>query len=234
MKTVSILQPSYLPWLGYFDQIARSDVFVFYDDVPFDKHGWRHRNRVKAVTGPVWLSVPVKHAGRMGQLIAEAEIDYQRDWAAKHINTLMQSYARAPYRDFYLPKLVSLLCLKWTYLLELNLALSKYLVECLGLNTVLLRSSELGQSGGRSERLLAICQQLGATKYLSGSAARDYLDVELFARNGIEVVWQDYRHPVYAQQHGPFVPYLSVVDVLLNKGGESLSVIRSGGEVTTV
>lgn len=230
MTTVAILQPSYLPWLGYFDQIARSDVFVFYDDVPFDKHGWRHRNRVKATSGAVWLSVPIKHAGRTGQRICDAQIDDQRDWVTKHVATLRQSYARAPYRDRYLPQLEEILRHGWTHLVALNLALTEYLMACLGIATVVHRSSQLGLDGGRSERLLAICQRFGAMRYLSGAAARDYLDVALFERHGVEVVWQDYQHPIYRQQHGAFVPYLSVVDVLFNMGDESLAVIRSGGK----
>jgi WbqC-like protein len=223
-STLAVLQPGYLPWLGFFDQMRRADVFVYYDDVQFDKHGWRNRNRVKSTAGaPHWLTVPVGHRGR--PRILDVEIDNRSGWARKHVGTLRQFYARAPFLDRYLPDLATLLQKRWERLVDLDLACGALLADWLGLRPRMLRASELDVDGVRSERLVALCQRVGARRYLSGDAARAYLDVALFERHGIEVIWQDYAHPVYSQQHGPFLPYLSVVDLLFNCGEASGDIV---------
>jgi hypothetical protein len=228
-RTLAVLQPSYLPWLGYFDQMNRVDDFVFYDDVQFDKHGWRNRNRVKGPTGePVWLTVPVLHKGLGFQPINEIRINNDTQWGRKQVATLRQSYARAPYLDRYLPQLETLLMQKWDRLVDLDLAMTRQLAAWLGIDCTMTCSSELGITGERSERLLLICQRFGATRYLSGNAAQVYLDVDLFSRNGIEVSWQNYEHPVYPQLHGPFVSHLSVIDLLFNCGEEESGAILDG------
>ena len=227
-KTVAILQPGYLPWLGFFDQLARSDVFVIYDDVQFDKHGWRNRNRIKTPAGPHWLTVPVLHSGKNFPPNLAVEIDRAQPWPRKQIGSIRQFYGRAPHLARYLPELEEMLHRPWNLLVDLDLALIGLLARWLGLERPLLRSSALGIGGGQSERLLQHCRHFGATRYLSGSAARDYLDVALFARHGVEVVWQDYAHPVYPQLHGDFVSHLSTLDLLLNCGEQSRSILASG------
>lgn len=230
MPTLAVLQPGYLPWLGFFDQLRRSDIFVLYDDVQYDKNGWRNRNRVKSPQGePHWLTVPVR-VGSLGQLIRETEVDNRQPWARKHVGTIRQFYAKAPHLKTYLPELEELLAgRRWGPLTDLDEAVVKLMCGWLGLERRTVRSSELGIGGERSERLLNMCLRFGARRYLSGSAARSYLDVELFARHGVEVVWQDYSHPTYPQQHGEFLPFLSALDLLLNCGGESASIIAQGG-----
>jgi len=219
MTVVVVLQPSYLPWLGFFDQMRRSDVFVYYDDVQFDKHGWRNRNRLKSRAGPVWVTVPVLHGGLGPQRIDEIEIDNGRPWARKQIETIRQLYARAPHGGACLPELEDLLCGRaWERLVDLNLAVTALLAGWLGIRCRIARSSELGVAGGKSERLLAICQRFGADRYLSGDSAKDYLDVDLFTAGGVAVEWQNFQHPSYLQQHGDFVPYLSALDFILNVG----------------
>lgn len=228
--TLVVLQPGYLPWLGFFDQMRRADVFVYYDDVRYDKHSWRNRNRIKSSSGqPHWLTVPVRHSGLGFPGILNVEIDTRTAWARKHVGTLRQFYAQAPFLRDYLPELENLLERRWERLVDLDLALAERLAGWLGLKPRILRSSQLGVQGERSERLLAICRQLGAKRYLSGDAAKAYLDVELFARNGLEVVWQEYDHPIYPQQHGPFLPYLSAADLLLNCGPESGAILSRAG-----
>lgn len=223
--TLAVLQPSYLPWLGFFDQVRRADIFVFYDDVQYDKNGWRNRNRIKSPGGPHWMTVPVRIAA-LTQRINETEIDNRQAWARKHVGTVRQFYAKAPFLNRYLPGLEELLAgQRWESLVDLDEAVVHLICGWLGLECRTVRSSELAISGERSERLLKLCQHFGARRYLSGSAARSYLDVELFAREGIEVEWQDYQHPVYPQQHGEFVPFLSTLDLLLNCGEESASII---------
>lgn len=225
-RTLCVLQPGYLPWLGFFDQVRRSDIFVFYDDVQFDKNGWRNRNRIKSPKGlPHWLTVPVR-VSTLDQSILETLIDDRQPWARKHLGTIRQFYARAPYLKRYLPELEELLLgRRWERLIDLDLAVIELMCRWLKFERKMARSSELEVEGERSERLLNLCLHFGAQTYLSGSAARAYLDTDLFTHRGVEVLWQDYEHPVYAQQHGEFVPFLSALDLLLNCGDESASII---------
>jgi hypothetical protein len=230
-RTVAVLQPGYLPWLGFFDQMRRCDVFVYYDDVQYDKHGWRNRNRVKSPAGtPHWLTVPVLHSGQRCPRILEVEIDGRAPWPRKHVGTLRQFYGGSPFLNRYLPELEELLERRWIRLVDLDLAVVELISGWLGLKRETLRSSQLGIQGERSERLLALCRHVGAVRYLSGNAAQSYLDTELFVRNGIEVEWQDYGHPIYPQLHGDFVPYLSIVDLFFNCGEESAAVLTRGGQ----
>ncbi len=193
----------------------------------FDKHGWRNRNRIKSPTGPQWLTVPVRHHGLGQPHICDVEIDTRSHWARKHVGSIKQCYAQAPFLSHYLPELTDMLEHSWNRLVDLDIAVTDLLCRWLGLRRQVMRSSELGVAGERSERLLNTCLSLKASRYLSGDAAKDYLDTELFARHGIEVEWQSYQHPVYPQQHGEFVPYLSVVDLLLNCGDESAAILAS-------
>jgi hypothetical protein len=225
VTTLVVLQPGYLPWLGYFDLLQKADVFVHYDDVQFDKHGWRNRNRVKGPKGAIWLTVPVLHSGRAGQSILDVEVDDRQDWRRKHLSTVAQSYARAPFIDTVLPRLRNIIERPWLRLVDLDLALIDWLAVEIGIATPRHRASELDVGGDRNERLINLCHHFRATRYLSGNAAQDYLDEAQFAAAGIEVVWHNYVHPSYAQQHGEFVPYLSVLDLLLNVGRDSLAVL---------
>jgi hypothetical protein len=220
-----VLQPGYLPWLGYFDLLKKADVFVHYDDVQFDKHGWRNRNRVKGPKGAIWLTVPILHHGRMGQSILDVEIDDRQDWRRKHLSTIGQLYARAPFIDTILPRLREIIERPWPRLVDLDLALIDWLAAEIRISTPCYRGSELDIGGHRNERLINLCHRFGATRYISGNAAQDYLDQARFAAAGIEVVWHNYSHPTYAQQHGEFVPYLSALDLVLNLGEKSLSVL---------
>lgn len=226
--TVVILQPGYLPWLGFFDQLRRSDVFVYYDDVQYDKHGWRNRNRIKTQNGPAWLTVPVRHSGAASSRIDEVEIDNRTPWPRKHVATIRQAYARAPFTAAYVPALEELLHRRWERLLDLNLASAALLAEWLGVHRRIERSSALGVSGDRMSRLVNICQHFKASKYVSGPAAKSYLDVTAFEAHGIEVEWHQYDHPTYLQLHGAFVPQLSALDLLLNCGAEA-PLIAFGG-----
>ncbi len=223
--TLVVLQPGYLPWLGFFDQLRRSDTFVLYDDVQYDKGGWRNRNRLKSPGGATWLTVPVRTKGRAHQRLLHVEIDNRQRWARQHISTIRQLYARAPHLGRYLPDLAELLSRPWGYLVDLDLALVSMLSGWMGLNRTPLRSSELGIAGSGTQRLVDIALQTGARRYLTGDAAEAYLDVAMFADHGIEVEWHGYRHPTYPQQHGSFVPYLSALDLLLNCGEDASSVL---------
>ena len=209
-RTLAVLQPGYLPWLGFFDQLRRSDVFVLYDDVQFDKHGWRNRNRIEVGPGP-----DLADGSRAAQGPGQAEHSRCRDRAG-HLGAQARVVDPSGLCASTLPfalsrELEQVLQRPYTRLVDLDLALIDSLARWFGLERTIVRSSALGIDGGRSDRLLALCRHFRATHYLSGNAAKDYLSEDLFRQQGIEVVWQEYQHPVYPQLHGEFVPYLSAV-----------------------
>ena len=224
--TVVVLQPGYLPWLGFFDQLRRADVFVYFDDVQFDKHGWRNRNRIKTQAGLQWLTVPVRHSGLGLPRVMDVEIDARTAWPRKHVASLRQAYAKAPHTAEYLPQLADVLERKWERLVDLDVAVVEVIRGWLGLDRRIVRSSELGIDGRQSDRLVRICRHFGARTYYSGASARSYLDLGLFDRHGIRVVWQDFVHPVYPQLHGQFMPHLSIVDLVFNCGAASMAVLE--------
>jgi hypothetical protein len=223
--TIAVLQPGYLPWLGFFDQMQRADIFVLYDDVQYDKHSWRNRNRIKTPMGAQWLTVPVRHSGLNWPALDQVRIDNGQPWARKHITFLKQTYSRAPYVKAYLPALERVLSQPWGRLLDLDVAIIELLADWLDVRTPVVLASSLGVGGERSARLLGICAHFGATRYLSGDAARDYLDQGAFARAGVDIVWQQYAHPVYSQLHGAFVSHLSAIDALLNCGEDAATLL---------
>lgn len=226
-RVVAIHQPELLPWLGFMDKLRQCDVFVLLDHVPFEKNYFQNRNRIRTATpqGWSWLTVPVLLKGRFGQPIDEVAIDHRRDWRAKHLKTLAQHYHAAPAFPRYWPSLAAHYERSPERLVDFSLPLIGWLVESLGLDTPVVRSSELGVSGTRSALLLAICRKLSATEYLSGISGRDYLDVASFQRAGIAVRFQEFHHPIYRQCYQPFVPALSAVDLLFNYGEEAREIL---------
>jgi hypothetical protein len=223
--TVVILQPSYLPWLGYFEQFYQCDVFVAYDDVQYTKNDWRNRNRIRNTQGWQWLTVPVATSGRPEQTLQEVQIVQNTPWARKHLAALRASYGKAPFFELYYPPLEALYEQEWHYLTDLNLSLFQTLAGFLGLTRTLVRSSGLGIQGEPTERLVKICQHFGAERFYEGSAGRNYLQVEAFEAQGIQVQYQDYPHPEYQQLHGPFEAYMSCIDLLFNHGPASLGIL---------
>lgn len=221
-----VLQPSYLPWLGFFDQYDWSDVFVLYDDVQYDKNGWRNRNRILTANGPVWLTVPVRLSGRDFPPILEVAVDNTQDWRRKHKLSLEQAYRKAPFFQAVYPALSSVLDQEWERLIDLDIAMLRALLDLLGMQWKVLRSSELGVPGQKTERLIGLCRKLGATEYLTGDAARSYLDEAAFRDLGVKVHWHGYVHPQYRQRGPEFVPYMSVVDLLFHHGPESRGLLR--------
>jgi hypothetical protein len=234
LTTLVVLQPSYLPWLGYFDQMRKADVFVWYDDVQFDKHGWRNRNRMKGPKGPLWLTVPVLHKGRPSQPIKAVEIDNRQPWRRKHLLSVQQLYARAPFADAVLPQFAEILGRAWKGLVDLDIATTEWLATELAIETPCYRASQVGIEGDRNGRLVELCRHFQATRYLSGDSARDYVDIERFRAAGVEVAWHSYQHPHYPQLHGDFVPYLSALDLLLNVGRSAARrVLELGNQGST-
>ncbi len=224
---VVILQPGYLPWLGFFDQMYKSDVFVIYDDVQYDKHGWRNRNRIKTAQGIQWLTVPILTKGKDRPLVKDVLINSKMEWRQTHLRSIKQNYSRAAFFDTYFDMLENIYAKEWKYLIDVDMAFIFALMEKLGLTRRIEFSSSLGISGGETQRLVDICLHFRATDYLTGDAAKDYLDESLFSQNGIRLCYHGYQHPVYSQLYGEFIPYLSVVDLLFNHGGESLGLLTN-------
>jgi hypothetical protein len=227
---IAIAQPTYLPWLGYFDLIDQVDRFVLLDTVQFEKQSWQQRNRIKAPTGLEWLSVPVKIKGRSTQIIEEVEIA-EPDFCKKHLNLVRAHYRAANYFKDFFPQFSEILeASSPGRLAVLNFRIIEWLLASLGITVPLVLSSTLKVEGKRSALNLAICEQLGATQYYSAIGSAVYLvsDVDLFTSKGLQVCFQNYAHPEYQQLFPPFCPYASVLDLLFNEGPHSLEIIRSG------
>ena len=226
-RTIGILQPGYLPWLGFFEQLYRCDVFVLYDDVQFEKGSWRNRNRIKTLAGPQWLTVPVLLKGRSFPAIKEVRIDNAVSWQKKHTLSISQNYRKAPFLARYEEGFFSKLGKSWDWLVDLDLELIQWFAQELGIKTPVLRSSEMGISGAGVQRLIEIILSLGGTRFYEGSAGRNYIDANVFEREGISVMFQDYAHPVYPQLHGDFISHLSIIDLLFNCGPGSLNILAN-------
>jgi hypothetical protein len=227
MKCV-INQPNYLPWRGYFHQIQKADVFVFYDDVQYDKHGWRNRNRIKTSNGTIWLTIPVikKGAVQNHTPINEILIDWTRDWSRKHWKTIEQAYGKAPFFDVYTSLLKEIYEERREKLADLTIQLTILIARALGISeTKFVRSSSLSVSGTKTGRLLGILRQLGATHYITGPTAKNYLDEEKLADAGISTEYMVYDYPVYTQLYPPYDPQVSVLDLLFMKGPDSSKYI---------
>jgi hypothetical protein len=223
MKCV-ILQPSYIPWRGYFHQIQKADLFVFYDDVPYDRRGWRNRNRVKGPGGTQWLTIPVLNKGsRTNQTpINQIRINWDRAWNQIHLDTLQHLYGRAPYFARYKPLLQEFYSRRPQLLADFVIDLTVALAEQLQLRqTQFLRSSQLPTEGRKTDRLLSILRQVGATHYITGPSARDYLEEEKFQAAGIAVEYMVYDYPAYPQLHPPFDPQVSILDLLFMTGPDA-------------
>lgn len=227
-KKVAIVQSNYLPWKGYFDLIAASDEFILYDDMQYTRRDWRNRNQIKTADGPQWLTVPVKVKGKYEQTIRDTEIDGTA-WAQQHLRSLQHSYGKAPHYAEVMARLQPILDAPPSHLSPLNRALLEALCGYMGINTQLSNSWEYSLRGDPSERLADLVAQAGGTTYISGPAAKDYLDEAPFAARGIAVEWFDYNgYPEYPQLRGEFTHYVSVVDLLVNVGQDAKKFMKCG------
>lgn len=226
MKTVAILQSNYIPWKGYFDLIAAVDEFVIYDEVQFTKNDWRNRNRIKTPQGVQWLSIPV--GAHIHRRICEVELPAGHQWAERHWRTLVANYGHAAYFDEVARWLKPLYLERdFQRLSELNVSLIKSICEYLGIRTVISDSSQFDYAPGKIERLVNLCQQTGATRYLSGPAAKAYLDETAFDAAGIAVDWFDYAgYPPYPQLWGTFEHPVTILDLLFCCGPTAPQYMR--------
>ncbi len=225
---VVILQPSYIPWRGYFHQVAKADLFIFYDDVQYDKHGWRNRNQIKTAQGKQWLTIPVHSAGAThGLSILDVKIDWARPWAANHWKALAFSYAKAPYFHQYASLLEPFYQRHDTLLADFTIDTTIAIARELGIShTRFIRSSEIpGIDGQKTDRLIQILTRVGTTHYISGPSAKGYIEEDKFAQAGITLEYMSYNYREYPQIYPPYDWQVSIVDLLFMTGPGALKFI---------
>ena len=222
---IAVHQPQYLPWLGYFHKIHQADLFVLLDNVQFKKNEWQNRNKIKTAQGWQWLTVPVmfKHL----QLINEVVINGKVSWQHKQRQTIISNYKKALFYGMLEDFFENTFSATWDNISQLNIETVKKLVSILGIETPLYVASELGEfPQDPDERLIAITRHFGADTYLAGEGGKTYMDLEKYEENSINVIFQEFKHPVYNQLFGEFLPFMSVIDLIFNHGDESLTILR--------
>lgn len=232
-RIVMLLQPSYLPWLGFFEQALRSDFFVVFDDTQYTKGDWRNRNRIQTNDGRiVYLTVPVERAPTQ-TWIRDIRIAQDIPWQERHRNLLMEHYRKAPYFAAYFPAIESILRKPFRFLIDLNLELIRYFFSVLNADCEILLNSSLELSETGKSRLLGVSRHLKASVCYNGSAGKSLYDPADFSRHGIRLAFQDFQCPEYPRGALPFVPNLSIVDILFFCGPESRNFIIAGGGART-
>ncbi|MEI6221561.1 MAG: WbqC family protein [bacterium] len=221
---IGILQPGYLPWLGFFEQLAKVDIFVLYDDVQYTTKDWRSRNKIKTANSSIWLTVPTH--GSQQLLINEVKLVQDNVWKKKHLKSIELSYKKAPYFDWLMPDLERIINKELKYLIDLDSELITMLANKIGIKTNIINSSSLNiQQPDKNIKIIETIKALDGTYFYDGKSSQEFIDVPLFNQHGITVEFQDYKHPTYPQLWGTFVPYLSVIDLLFNVGEESFKYI---------
>ena len=221
-------QPSYLPWLGHFHKIALADRFVLFDQVQYVPKDWISRNQIKTAAGPLMLTVPVLTTGYLEKTIAQIEIHNELPWARKHWKSIQAAYRPAPHFKQYADFFEDVYKREWKLLADLDHHMLEWFLKTLGIPTPVARAGDFKFRGVKSELVVDMCRQLKADVYIFGALGADYADLEAFKSADVTPVFQEYRHPEYKQLHGPFVPYMSVIDLLFNEGPRSLEILMSG------
>jgi hypothetical protein len=227
MSTAAAHQPNYIPWTGYFYKMLYCDNFVFMDDVIMAKPTFTNRNRIKTKAGVLWLTVPCTRD--YGETLIRDVRCADNRWKKKHVGTLEMSYAKAPYFETYMPRLREIIWSDEVGITDLNIRLVKQIVEWLGISCVFHMASDLKVSGRGEDRIINYVTRLGADKYISGYGGSNYQNEARFKEANINLVYYDFRPPVYPQLWGKFEPGLSIVDLLFNCGSESLEILKSSG-----
>jgi len=223
---LSAHQPAYLPWLGYFDKIARADVFVYLDTVQFEKNSFINRNKIKTPQGPLWMTIPVKLKGHINATLRDTLIDDAQLWRNKQLKSIEMNYRKAAHFNECFPKLVDMLSISESNLAELCWKqLNFWLVE-FDINTQVVRSSEIQIASKKSDLVFDLCKHFGADHYMSGALGKDYLDEGIFAEAGINIEYQKFQHPIYPQLWGGFEPYMSIIDYWMNCGAGKLTITK--------
>ena len=225
---VAIHQPHYMPWLGYLHRMAQADVFIILDHVQFERRNYQNRSQILLDSQPRWLTVPVVQRSQK-ELITEKLVDNSglRPWGQLHFATLRHAYRQAPHLDEYTGALRRILEARWERLADLDRAMLDFLRDAFGIRTRLVRSSDLGVEGAKSELILNLCRAVRADALLAGfGGSRGYLDPQAFAREGVHIRWHDFSHPVYEQRgYGSFIRGLASIDLLFNCGPRSRGIL---------
>lgn len=219
---VGILQTNYLPWLGYFHLMNSVDVFVHYDTVQYDKHGWRNRNRIKNREGDFqWLSVPVLTKGLGAPILKEVKIDNTQKWQKQHLGSIRQFYGKSKHFEEFFPVVEKELGKQRVFLNDLNLELINLFSNLLGISTQVVMASDIKtEETEKNSKVIEITKKVGGTSYLSGQAAKDYIQPQMFTDAEVELQWHEFPHPEYPQLHGEFLSHLSILDALFNIGSQ--------------
>jgi len=227
---VSIMQPAYIPWLGYFDRVLKSDIHIVLDNVAMDKSSktkFTNRNKIRTPNGWSWLTVPLQSVARSDeQVISDLEISPSMNWSEKHWKTIQSNYSRSNYYSDYSDYFENFYQQDWIHLAPMLQESTRYLLQQLGIQAQQMKSSELWPQSKKADLILELCIKVGATTYLSGPFGRDYLDEHAFDKAGIELKYHDYVHPAYNQCFEGFESHMSVIDLLFNYGDKSLEILR--------
>ena len=221
-------QPVYLPWLGLFHKIALADHFVSLNQVQYQVNDWNNRNKIRTSTGDIWLSVPVKHRNHLNLSYEDILIDNARPWRRKHWKSICQNYKAAPCFKKYADYFEDCYSRDWQTLLDLNESMLVWFLKTLGIDVPISSARAMELQGQKSDLLLDMCVKKRADVFIFGAQGRDYADKDSFAKAGVLPLFQSYRHPVYRQLHGEFMPNLSIIDLLFNCGEDSLEILMSG------
>lgn len=221
MTTAAIMQPTYLPWCGYFGLMNLVDIFVIYDDVQFDKRSWQQRNKIKTPAGSQWLTVPVASKGQQFQKINDVKISLQKDFTKNHIKAIETNYSKSRYFKEYKSLIFECIEDNKNSLVDLNYSIITTIAKILCIDTKIIRSSELKISGKKEERLVEICKKIKANSYISPQGSKDYLaDGSIFKTNNINLSYFSFLHPEYTQINGSFIAHMAVIDILFNCGSD--------------
>lgn len=229
---LSINQPAYLPWLGYYQRIALSDIFVLLDHVQFEKNSFINRNKIRTAQGWCWLTIPLKTKGKFGELNIDSIEIQTGNWNKKHLESIRMNYSKAVYFSKYFPELEEIYNREWTLLDPLLVEMNVLFMKWLGIKTKVIRSSEMGILSNKSDLVLDICREIKAEVYFSGALGKDYLEQESFAKEGIKIIFQNYKHPIYSQRFPSFEPYMTVLDLIMNHGDSSLGILMEGNDLS--
>lgn len=223
---ITIHQPNFMPYLGFFDKCDYSDVLVIYDSTQFKKNDFQNRNKVKGKNGWFWLTIPVTY--NFGERINKVKINYNKNWKSKHLKAIETCYSKTKFFSKFFPKIKEIYDKDWEFLSDFNISFIKLLLNELGINCKIVLSSDLGIQSNGTEALVEICKRLKADTYLSGRDGRKYIDLKIFNSQEMKVEFQNYQHPRYNQNFGDFEPYMSILDLIFNEGTNSLKIIRDG------
>jgi len=229
---ITIHQPNFLPWLGFFNKVRSSDLLIIGDHIQFERRGFQNRNRIKTDQGSKWLTIPIirEYPQAINKVKIHEEPRNGLTWRDLHLRTLRTYYGKAPYYEKYIGIFENIYMEKINLLAENNLKFLSAIFDILGLDIKMKKASEMTTANTRTEEIIEICKTLGADSYLSGMGGLRYMECGLFEKNGIKLLFNNYSHPVYNQQFMKigFLPNLSIIDLIFNAGPDSLEIIKSG------